>query len=78
MISYLEYIKLLEEKNMQLYDYQKRISYYKLKQHNQKGGKTIDIRKIKYLEPHNIEKVLIHLLSNNITCANQIIKNLCN
>ena len=76
MISYLDYINIFEEKKIDLYDFQKRISYYRLKQHNQKGGNIIDINKIKYLEPHNVEKVLIHLLSNNLICVNQIIKNL--
>ena len=44
MISYLDYIKRLDELEIKLYDFQKRISYFRLlnlksKKNNQIGGK---------------------------------------
>lgn len=58
-ISYLEYIKILEEKKIILYDYHKRISYHRLKNLSQiipqKGG---DNKKLKIIEKNTIEKIL--------------------
>ena len=72
MISYQDYLNLLNDKNILLYDFQKRISYARLQNlHNQSseyiynkigGGydnNNIDIfNKLTSLDKHNLEKVI--------------------
>jgi len=71
MISYLEYINLLENKDILLYDFQKRISYFRLKKinkyKNQNGGGNNYLDKTIYnLEKNKLENMIIHLLHNNM------------
>jgi hypothetical protein len=62
MISYLDYIKRLDELEIKLYDFQKRISYFRLlnlksEKNNQIGGKE---------KFNNIGSNELNNLSNNI------------
>jgi len=71
MITYQDYLKILEEKNILLYDFQKRISYFRFNEleKNKKsyligGGreKKIDISD---LNTYQVEKLVILLLDKN-------------
>jgi hypothetical protein len=79
MISYLNFIKLLDTLNIQLYDFQKRISYYrlnnlKLDNLNQVGG-SINKNELLYkLGKVQLEKIILNLLNNDIVS----VKVLCN
>jgi hypothetical protein len=82
MISYQDYLNLLKDKNVLLYDFQKRISYSRL-QHlvdnpinlEQNGGglynniKINDFSKLVSLEKHNLEKVITLLNYKNFGMA---------
>jgi len=75
MDKYINYIKLLEEKNIILYDFQKRISYYRLNNLNKEqigGGKKLDLNK---LDDYKIEKIIINLLNNNIDFLKMYLEN---
>jgi hypothetical protein len=71
MISWEDYNKLIIEKDVKVYDYHKRISYYRLNQLNnelnieQKGGGDNINYKIKNIESHNLEKVIVYLIHKN-------------
>jgi len=79
MINYLDYIKLLDLKDIQLYDFQKRISYYrlnnlKLDNLNQVGG-SVDKNELLYkLGKVQLENIILKLLNNNI----ESVKIMCN
>ena len=73
MITYQDYLKILEEKNILLYDFQKRISYFRFNEleKNKKsnlylvggsGEKKIDISD---LNTYQVEKLVILLLNKN-------------
>jgi hypothetical protein len=67
MITYLKYLELLDEKNIVLYDFQKRISYFRLnnfKNIQSGGGNENNIIKINNLETYQLEKVIFDLLEN--------------
>jgi len=67
MITYLKYLELLNEKNIVLYDFQKRISYYRLNNFTNiqsGGGNENNIIKINNLETFQLEKVIYDLLEN--------------
>lgn len=67
MITYLKYLELLDEKNIVLYDFQKRISYFRLnnfKNIQNGGGNENNIIKINNLETYQLEKVIFDLLEN--------------
>ena len=67
MITYLKYLELLDEKNIVLYDFQKRISYLRLNNINNiqnGGGNENNIAKINNLETYQLEKVIFDLLDN--------------
>ena len=67
MITYLKYLELLDEKNIVLYDFQKRISYFRLNNFTNiqnGGGNENNIIKINNLETYQLEKVIYDLLEN--------------
>jgi hypothetical protein len=82
MISYYNYIKMLNEKNIELYDHQKRISYYKLsnlKNNNNNimlGGGIGKTDKIDFdkLQNYQIEKIIFKVLNNEDNDAVDMIK----
>jgi len=67
MIRYKDYLKILNDKNIMLYDHQKRISYYNLnnmfknKNNIQHGGSKINLND---LQDFQIEKLVFKLLNN--------------
>ena len=65
MDKYINYIKLLEEKNIMLYDFQKRITYHRLNNLNneQNGGGQ---NKLNSLDSYKLEKIIFSLLNNDI------------
>ena len=86
MISYQDYINLLEEKNIVLYDFQKRISYHRFQNlfessilNEQKGGAINNTQQIDEsgklisLEKHNLEKVITLLNYKNFEMAKKIL-----
>ena len=67
MITYLKYLELLNEKNIVLYDFQKRISYFRMNNFTNiqsGGGNEKHINKINNLETYQLEKVIFDLLEN--------------
>jgi hypothetical protein len=79
MISYQNYINLLKEKNVLLYDFQKRISYSRLNNLlEQKGGdfnnQNGNSNKLISLEKHNLEKVITFLNYKNYDMAKTILE----
>jgi len=80
MISYQEYLNLLNHKNLHLFDFQKRISYFRLKNlyNNQTGAGGADSSKdFKNLDTHNLQKLVIFLNYNNLNSAKNIINLFC-
>ena len=77
MITYIDYIKLLENKNLQFYDYHKRISYWRLREFysNQKGGGIKKLKRLDELEPHNLEKVVLHSMNKNFNIIQMYLEN---
>ena len=65
MDKYINYIKLLEEKNIILYDFQKRITYHRLNnlKNEQNGGGQ---NKLISLDSYKLEKIIFSLLNNDI------------
>ena len=78
MISYQEYLNLLNHRNLHLFDFQKRISYFRLKNlyNNQTGG-GIATKNFKSLDNHNLQKLVIFLNYNNLNSAKNIINLFC-
>lgn len=79
-ISFIEYIKTLEDKNIELYDYHKRISYARylqLNQHIQKGGSifsgNFNKNKIFELNKPQLERVILDLIGKDYNDINKII-----
>lgn len=79
MISYQEYINLLDHKNLHLFDFQKRISYFRLKNlyNNQTAGGTDSSKNFKSLDTHNLQKLVTFLNYNNLNSAKNIINLFC-
>ena len=67
MITYVDYVKLLENNNLKFYDYHKRISYSRLVNffNIQRGGGIKKMKTLDELEPHNLEKVVLHSFNKN-------------
>jgi hypothetical protein len=67
MISYIDYLNILNDKNIILYDHQKRISYYNLnniiknKNNVQRGGSKMNLND---LQDFQVEKLVFKLLNN--------------
>jgi hypothetical protein len=85
MISYQDYLNLLKEKNIELYDFQKRISYFRLQNllessnsSDQIGGGSNFIyqNKLLSLEKHNLEKVITLLNYKNFEMVKTILNNI--
>ena len=82
MITYQDYLKILEEKNILLYDFQKRISYFRFNefQKNKKsnlnliGGGREETLDISDLNTYQVEKLVILLLNKNYNMINTINK----
>ena len=79
MLTYQEYLDLLNNKNVQLFDFQKRISYFRLNNlyKEQSGGGFNESKTIFNLESHNLEKLIISLNYNDLKNAKNIIKLFC-
>jgi len=80
-LSFIEYIKKLEERDIQLYDYHKRISYVRylqLNQHIQKGGSILNgnfnKNKIFELNKPQLERVILDLVGKDYTDVNKILE----
>ena len=83
MITYTEFVNILENKNILLYDFQKRISYFrfnemlKIKQPNLKmlgGGKSMHNNMIDNLHSYQLENIVFSLLNKDYETARQILK----
>jgi hypothetical protein len=79
-LTFIEYIKLLDERDIQLYDYHKRISYARYLDLNtkiQKGGSlysgNFNKNKIFELNKPQLERVILDLVSKDYTDINNII-----
>jgi len=78
MISYQEYINLLNHRNLHLFDFQKRISYFRLKNlYNSQTGGGIATKDFKNLDTHNLQKLVVFLNYNNLNSAKNIINLFC-
>ena len=79
MISYQEYLNLLNHRKLELFDFQKRISYFRLKNlyNNQTAGGPGSSKDFKSLDTHNLQKLIIFLNYNNLNCAKNIINLFC-
>lgn len=84
MISYIDYIKRLNELDINLYDFQKRISYFRLtnlksENHAQFGGGTINTQEsiIYKLEKVELENIILKLLDKQYDRANLLCKHYC-
>jgi len=71
MITYKNFINLLEEKNILLYDFQKRISYNRLLkiQINQKGGAFTSLTEI---DDWQLERLIISLLNKDFNIIEKL------
>jgi hypothetical protein len=71
MIQYQDFIKILNEKNIELFDFQKRIGHLELNKiiFNQKGG----YEKINKLDNFQLEKIILLLLDNNQKLASKLL-----
>jgi hypothetical protein len=77
MITYLKYLELLDEKNIVLYDFQKRISYFRLNNFTNiqsGGGNENNFIKINNLETYQLEKVIFDLLENKTDMIKHYLK----
>ena len=78
MISYQEYLNLLNHRNLHLFDFQKRISYFRLKNlYNNHTGGGISSKNFESLDTHNLQKLVIFLNYNNLNSAKNIINLFC-
>ena len=75
MDKYINYIKVLDEKNIILYDFQKRITFHRLNnlQLDQIGGGINQI-KLSDFDNYKLEKIIFSLLDNNIEFVKDYIK----
>jgi hypothetical protein len=80
MISYLNYIKMLNEKHIVLYDHQIRISHYKLNNlfNNKQVGGGINEKNLNFnnMKDFQIEKIIFKLLNNEDINAIEMINKL--
>ena len=80
----MEFLNILEDKNILLYDFQKRISYFrftemlKIKQPNLKmlggGANSMHNNMIANLHSHQLEKIVLLLLNKDYETVKQILK----
>ena len=83
MISYIDYIKRLNELDIKLYDFQKRISYFRLtnlksENHVQFGGTINTQESIIYkLNKVELENIILKLLDKEYDRANLLCKYFC-
>jgi hypothetical protein len=85
MISYIDYIKRLNELDVKLYDFQKRISYIRLinlKSENniQYGGNNLNAKKksiVYKLGKVELENIILKLLDKEYDNANALCKYYC-
>lgn len=85
MISYIDYIKRLNELDVKLYDFQKRISYIRLinlKSENniQYGGNNLNAKKksiVYKLGKVELENIVLKLLDKEYDSANALCKYYC-
>jgi hypothetical protein len=73
MISYNNFLELLENKNILLWDFQKRISYNRLSKitTQQYGGGAFN--KIYNLDDFKLNNIILYLLQNNIDSAKKLL-----
>lgn len=73
MIPYTNFLELLENKNILLWDFQKRISYNRLSKINlpQYGGGINN--KIYNLDDFKLNNIILYLLQNNIDSAKKLL-----
>ena len=73
MISYDNFLELLENKNILLWDFQKRISYNRLSKINmpQYGGGSYN--KFYNLDDFKLNNIILNLLNNNIDYAKKLL-----
>jgi hypothetical protein len=73
MISYDNFLELLENKNILLWDFQKRISYNRLSKitTQQYGGGAFN--KIENLDNFKLNNIILYLLQNNIDSAKKLL-----
>ena len=78
-ITFNQFVNLLESRQIQLYDYHKRISYVRylqLNQHIQKGGgllNSFNKNKIFDLQNPQLERVILDLVNKDFKDINKII-----
>jgi hypothetical protein len=79
MISYQEYLNLLNHRKLDLFDFQKRISYFRLKNlyNNQTAGGANSSKDFRILESHNLQKLVTLLNYNDLKSAKNIINLFC-
>jgi hypothetical protein len=80
MIEYLDYINRLDELEIKLYDFQKRISYFRLsniksEKINQVGGSSQSI--IYKMDKHQLENIILKLLAQEYDRANILCEHYC-
>jgi len=73
MLTYTNFLELLESKNILLWDFQKRISYIRLinLELPQYGGGTYN--KIDTIDNFKFTKIILFLLQNNIESAKKLL-----
>lgn len=81
MVLYIDYINRLSELDIKLYDFQKRISYFRLsnlkaESNIQVGGSSNSI--IYKVGKVELENIILNLLSKNYQCADMLCKIYCN
>jgi hypothetical protein len=92
MISYLDYIKRLDELEIKLYDFQKRISYFRLlnlkfEKNNQIGGNINNLYSSKLnnssdsiiykIDKFQLENIILKLLAKEYDTANMLCDHFC-
>ena len=80
MITYLDYINRLEELDVKLYDFQKRISYFRLsnlqsEKINQTGGSSQSI--IYQIDKPQLENIILKLLAKEYSSADALCQHFC-
>jgi len=73
MITYAEFLKVLENKNILLWDFQKRISYNRLNKITiQQYGGGGAYNRIENLDNFRFNNIILYLLQNNIDSAQKL------
>ena len=73
MITYTEFLEVLENKNILIWDFQKRISYNRLSKITiqQYGGGAYN--RIQNLDKFRLNNIILYLLQNNIDSAKKLL-----